>query len=121
MSLFNEGKRELVNKVQNLYTKTNKNLQELAKDALDHPEKFFPGEWAEIVRQAAIVGATGLAKREHPRDAALTLAKEAHAITSQGPTFTEDTPMEHVMRAEYASAIIEVLGELPTDEEDDDE
>ncbi len=71
-----------------------------------------------MVRQAAIVGAIGEAKRHHPKHARQALAQLVREAIADSPSEGDVPPMEWMMGREYASAILDVLDLLP-DEEDE--
>ena len=108
--------RSLIVTLDDMAKTNTKTLKSLVEDAVKHSKKFYPGEWAEIVRQAAIVGAIGEARSHHPRDTKVEMALIVRRLIADSPSDVEEggeSPMEWVMGREYGSAIIDVLDQLP--------
>ena len=95
-----------------------KKLRNVVDDSLNHPDRFYAGAWAEVVRQAAIVGAIGEARRHHPKHARQALAEFIGTAIEDSPSGSEVPPMEWMMGREYVSATVDVLDMLPAEEDE---
>ncbi len=105
--------RSLIVTLDDMAKKETKILETLVGDALKHSKKFYAGEWAQIVRQAATVGAIGVARAEHPSECKLILAHLVRNYIADSPSEGDSAPMSWMMEREYGSAIIDVLDQLP--------
>ena len=90
-----------------------KELHNLATYEVKHSLKFYPEGWADVVRQAALVGALGRTLRTSANMAKVRLAEIARDTLRDAPADPEsDNVLAWVIRREYASAAIVVVEKL---------